>query len=116
MKNEKSVSSCSESNDEIYRFQISAEHHHFRHAGFKNGIWYGCVDGRPITAPYHNKEAAECAAISALTSNAYMAHLQTHLESKGATQEQKEDLIKRIEKYKNMLPLQYAYSIRQEGK
>lgn len=114
MENEKSVSSCLESNGKVDKFQISAEQHPFRAAGFKNGVWYGCVDGRPITAPYHNKEAAEYAAMSALTSNAYMAHLQTHLESKGTTQEQKEDLMNRVEKYKNIFPLQYADSIRQE--
>jgi len=75
-------SACTQSdNHSVAPFAITAQCHPARHSSFKNGIWYGCIDGREITAPRHDKNSAIEDARSMLYGSGYLAHLQTHCDT-----------------------------------
>lgn len=74
----------------VSKFKITAIRHPAPNRQFPNGIWYGCIDGREVSAPMYNQEAALAAAEGALLGSSYIACLAS----------QRDSLLKNLE-YKN---------------
>lgn len=94
----------------VSKFNITAIRHPAPNRQFPNGIWYGCIDGREVSAPMYNQEAALAAAEWALSGSSYIAALASHrdcllsnIEYKNNAQEL-EKVNARIAKYYEHFP------------
>lgn len=94
-------------NEVVLNFDITANRHASKHPQFRDGIWYGFIDGHCSTAPAFSENAALEWARQALLGTGYIAGLTDYYNCLERNKNDEHELVKakaRIDKYYQNFP------------